>query len=240
MKKSVSEKKGRNVGQGQTQFRERKAVGPEQISSLDAAADENGQSVYSLSASDAVKSADLGNQMRLVKFFKGEFKNYIDTILDLNIKLTLLNQVQPEERLVNEILQHMLVWTMNHKESPSVNSWSNFINTFNKDSTDPARYTMVLLESERKAKEHDIQNAQAIAVTLNKVGRKCQLAAMQASGSGDSNPIYCEDCEDTFMMHCTYCHSYNHFKLTCNCWCHYVKNSSDSSGSSCRKGRGRG
>eukprot|EP00961_Rhodomonas_salina_P174571 2354792-Rhodomonas_salina.3 len=41
---------------------------------------------------DAVESADLGNQMWLAKFFEGGFKVYIDTIVDLNIKLTSLSQ----------------------------------------------------------------------------------------------------------------------------------------------------
>eukprot|EP00961_Rhodomonas_salina_P170800 2302905-Rhodomonas_salina.1 len=135
---------------------------------------------------DAVESADLGNQMRLAKFFEGEFEVYIDTIVDLNIKLTSLNQVQPESQLVNEVFQHMLAWTMNHKESPSASAWSNFINTFNKDQADPAKYTLAaLLETGRKAKEQDIQNAQVIAATLNKAVGKRKLAAMQASGGCD-------------------------------------------------------
>eukprot|EP00961_Rhodomonas_salina_P162847 2193851-Rhodomonas_salina.1 len=74
----------------------------------------------------------------------------------------------------------MLVWTMNKSESPAANAWSNFIYTFNKDSTDPAKYTLTLLETEGKAKEHDIQNAQAITATLSKAGGKRKLAAMQA------------------------------------------------------------
>eukprot|EP00961_Rhodomonas_salina_P097066 1305669-Rhodomonas_salina.1 len=105
---------------------------------------------------DAVESADLGNKMRLVKFFEGEFENYIDEIVDLNIKLTSLSQNQPESQLVNEILQHMLAWTMNKSDSPVANAWSNFIDTFNKDRADPAKYTLPLLETEGKAKEHDI------------------------------------------------------------------------------------
>eukprot|EP00961_Rhodomonas_salina_P147983 1992421-Rhodomonas_salina.1 len=118
--------------------------------------------------------------MRLAKYFEGEFEHYIDEIVDLNIKLTSLNQAQPESQLVNEILQHMLAWTMNKSDSPAVNAWSNFIDTFNKDRADPARYTIALLESEGKAKERDIQNAQAIAATLSKAGGKRKLAAMQA------------------------------------------------------------
>eukprot|EP00961_Rhodomonas_salina_P162848 2193851-Rhodomonas_salina.2 len=42
-------------------------------------------------------------------------------------------------------------------------------------------------------------------------------------------------------MHSTYCHCDNHFKCTCNYWCHDVKNSGgDSCGSSRGKGRGHG
>eukprot|EP00961_Rhodomonas_salina_P213123 2878342-Rhodomonas_salina.2 len=129
--------------------------------------------------------------MRMAKFFEGEFKRYNDEIVNLNIKLTSLNQAQPASPLVNEILQHMLAWMMNRSESLAANSWSNFIDTFNKDSADPAKYTLPLLETEGKAKEHDIQNEQAITVTLGKEGGKQKLAAMQASGSRDTNPIYC-------------------------------------------------
>eukprot|EP00961_Rhodomonas_salina_P278324 3760634-Rhodomonas_salina.1 len=67
---------------------------------------------------DAVESADLGNKMRLAKFFEGEFKNYINEIVNLNTKLASLNQAQPESQLVNEILQHMLEWMMNKSDSP--------------------------------------------------------------------------------------------------------------------------
>eukprot|EP00961_Rhodomonas_salina_P069571 933986-Rhodomonas_salina.3 len=112
---------------------------------------------------DAVESADLGNKMRLAKYFEGEFEHYISEIVDLNIKLTSVNQAQPEAQLVNEILQHML----NQSESPVVNAWSNFIDTFNKDRANPARYTLPLLETEGKAKEHNIQNVQTITVTLS-------------------------------------------------------------------------
>eukprot|EP00961_Rhodomonas_salina_P079588 1069325-Rhodomonas_salina.1 len=71
--------------------------------------------------------------MRLAKFFEGEFENYIDEIVDLNTKLASLNQAQPELQLVNEILQHMLAWTINKSDSPAANAWRNFIDTFNKD-----------------------------------------------------------------------------------------------------------
>eukprot|EP00961_Rhodomonas_salina_P266831 3605580-Rhodomonas_salina.1 len=121
---------------------------------------------------DAVEGADLGNQMRAAKFFEGEFEAYIDKIVDLNLKLTSLNQMQPEMQLVNEVLQHMLAWTMHNKDSPSANAWSNFIDTFNKDRNVPARYKLSLLVTEGKSKERDIENAQAIAVSLKPGGKR--------------------------------------------------------------------
>eukprot|EP00961_Rhodomonas_salina_P167367 2255304-Rhodomonas_salina.1 len=190
---------------------------------------------------DAVESADLGNRMRLAKFFEGEFEHYIDEIVDVNLKLTNLNQNQPEQQLVNEILQHMLAWTLNQSETPAANAWSNFIDTFNKERANPAKYTLVLLEYEGKAKERDIQNAQAIAATLGKTGGKRKMAAMQASGDGDTKTIWCYECGENFTIHCTYCHCDNHYKRTCNYWSHDTKNGGAGRGTSPRgRGRGRG
>eukprot|EP00961_Rhodomonas_salina_P227510 3076014-Rhodomonas_salina.3 len=59
----------------------------------------------------------------------------------------------------------------------------------------------------------------------------------------DNEPIYCEECGDSFTMHCTYCHRDNrdHFKRTCNYWRHDVKSSGgDRGGSSCGRRRWRG
>lgn len=199
---------------------------------------------------DAVEGADLGNQMRAAKFFDGEFENYIDTITHLNHKLKSLNQAQPEAQLVNEILQHMLAWTINNKDTSSSNAWSNFIDTFNKNRANPLLYTLALLVTEGKAKERDIQNAQVIAASLSKHGGKRKLAAMQASGDGnDDEKIWCDECGEHFTMHCVHCHRNNHFKRTCNFWRHEVKNGGRGGGSgggygggqpSRGRGRGRG
>ena len=165
---------------------------------------------------DSVESMDLGTQLRDAKFFSGEFDAYIDHIIDLQRRLTTLNQNIPENQLVSDIIAHILSYAIKSKDP----AWHNFVDNFDQINRGRATFTLDELRTAGKMKAKQIHAAESI--DSGKAGGKRKLAAFQGAKIGghaaETGEVICEECDDKFTVHCTYCHCNNHFKRTCNHW----------------------
>jgi len=165
---------------------------------------------------DSVESMDLGTQLRDAKFFSGEFDTYIDNIIDLQRRLTTLNQNIPENQLVSDIIAHILSYAIKNKDP----AWHNFVDNFDQINRGRVTFNLDELRTAGKMKAKQIHAAESIE--SGKAGGKRKLAAFQGAKIGahaaETGEVICEECDDKFTVHCTYCHRNNHFKRTCNHW----------------------